>query len=107
MTTLASCRAGLRLVGHYGDSYNGNEDDGDWPSGCYFCDDTDWCDDGAWLNLHGSGSASDNAKPYCGLDFTPLSLGETLFVGDSDIDYWDASLSLVTPSYNVGYGGYT
>jgi hypothetical protein len=107
LTTLPSCRAGLRLAGHYGDSFNGDEDDSDWPSGCYYCDDVDGCKDGAWLNTHSSGSASGNARPYCSSGFTPLAQGETLFVGDSDIDYWDASISLITPSYNVGYGGYT
>eukprot|EP00520_Triparma_pacifica_P004399 CAMPEP_0118641900 /NCGR_PEP_ID=MMETSP0785-20121206/5554_1 /TAXON_ID=91992 /ORGANISM="Bolidomonas pacifica, Strain CCMP 1866" /LENGTH=285 /DNA_ID=CAMNT_0006533427 /DNA_START=24 /DNA_END=878 /DNA_ORIENTATION=+ len=104
---MPECRAGLRLVGHYGDSYQGQENDADWPSGCYYCDDVDWCSDGAWLNVATTGSSNGGAKPYCSLDFKPLAVGETLYVGDSDIDYWDESLDLITPSYNVGFGGYT
>ncbi|GMH71332.1 hypothetical protein TrST_g3330 [Triparma strigata] len=107
LTSVASCRAGLRLMGHKGESYNGEEDDESWPNGCYFCDDVKGCSDGAWLNVHSTGQPNGDAKPYCSSDFTPLEQGETLFIGDSDIDYWDESLSLITPSYNVGYGGYT
>ncbi|GMI50159.1 hypothetical protein TeGR_g8489 [Tetraparma gracilis] len=108
LTTLASCRAGLRLLGHYGDSFLGVEDDSDWPSGCYYCDnDVDGCTTGAWLNTHSTGSANGKAQPYCSYDFTPLVQGKTVFVGDSDIDYWNASLGLIEGSYNVGYGGYT
>ena len=90
--SLASCRAGLRLVGHYGDSFLGDEDDSDWPSGCYYCDDdVDGCTTGAWLNTHSTGSANGGAQPYCSYDFTPLVQGKTVFVGDSDIEY-DLSL---------------
>jgi hypothetical protein len=81
LTTLATCRAGMRLAGQSGDSYNGAETSSDWPSGCYYCDDVDDCADGTWLNEDSTGEANGGARPYCSSGFLPLSQGETLFVG--------------------------
>lgn len=46
--------------------------------------------------------------PICGKASWVAALGatETLFVGDSDIDYWQTSPQFVD-SENIGFGGYT
>lgn len=110
LTTVEACRAALDYVGVANDEFQDEEDERDWPSGCYYCDDTRECSDGVWFNTHDSGSAFDTAKPICGQVGWETSLGvatETVFVGDSDVDYWPKTHVLAPSSVNVGYGGYT
>jgi lysophospholipase L1-like esterase len=91
-----------------GDEFNEEEDESAWPSGCYYCDGTADCLDGVWFNTASPGSAYDTAVPICGKASWVAALGatETLFVGDSDIDYWQTSPQFVD-SENIGFGGYT
>ena len=107
LTTVAECKAGSRLAGTKGDSYNGEESESGWPSGCYFCDDAAGCTPGSWFNNHTTGSANGNASPYCSNGWLPITKGEILFVGDSDIDYWHDWSVTFEDGNNVGYGGYT
>eukprot|EP00854_Cymbomonas_tetramitiformis_P004143 gene4143-5121_t len=109
ITTMPECRAGLKLVGDNPFArvdYWGSEDESGWPSGCYYCDSVDNCVDGTWLNTHSTGSSNGGAKPYCVSQSDGFTAGRTLFIGDSDIDYWDTS-SYFPGTYNVGVGGYT
>jgi len=48
-----------------GSTYWGQEKDGSWPSGCYYCKDVDGCEDGTWLNTHPTGNTNGGARPYC------------------------------------------
>ena len=108
LTSAEACRAALDYVDVTGDSFNEEENESNWPSGCYYCDGTEDCSDGVWFNTASPGSAYDTAVSICGKAswIAALAATETLFIGDSDIDYWKDTQSL-TPSENVGYGGYT
>ena len=112
LMTAAECRAGSRLAGITGDSYNGEENERNWPSGCYFCNDADECahnnqTTGFWFNKHTTGSANGTAQPYCSDGYLPITKGEMLLVGDSDIDYWFNWSAVFEDANNVGFGGYT
>jgi len=109
LTTAEACRAALDYVSVDGDEFNDEEDDGDWPSGCYYCDGTEDCSDGAWFNRATLGAAYDSAVSICGKAGWEAALDTTatLFVGDSDVDYWRNTRSLAPSSANVGYGGHT
>ena len=37
LTTTEACRAALDYVDVTGDSFNEEENESDWPSGCYYC----------------------------------------------------------------------
>jgi len=106
--SVAACRAAMDLFGITGSDYKGAEIDDSWPKGCYVCDGTTDCEDGVWFNNHATGAAMGNATPLCAIDGWEAALDQTkvLFVGDSDMDYWDTS-SFLEDSQNVGYGGYT
>jgi len=109
LTSWPVCRAALSLYNGFridGDEYLGTENDEDWPKGCYYGDF------GVWFNEHPSGSANEDASIICSQDLEPVEPGGTLLVGDSDIDYWLDTESVLTaetlqPVLNVGYGGYT
>eukprot|EP00588_Corethron_pennatum_P011172 CAMPEP_0194277410 /NCGR_PEP_ID=MMETSP0169-20130528/9748_1 /TAXON_ID=218684 /ORGANISM="Corethron pennatum, Strain L29A3" /LENGTH=338 /DNA_ID=CAMNT_0039021381 /DNA_START=47 /DNA_END=1064 /DNA_ORIENTATION=+ len=115
LTSWPICRAALSLYSTSridGDAYMGTENDGNWPKGCYYCDDVPGCADGVWFNEHSSGAANGDASIICSEDLEPVQPGGTLFVGDSDIDYWLDVESQMTaerlrPVLNVGYAGYT
>ena len=47
------------------EDYRGKENDDTWPSGCYFCDGVEDCEDGTWFNKHSTGSAHGGARPWC------------------------------------------
>ena len=47
------------------EDYQGQENDGRWPSDCYLCDGVEDCDDGTWFNEHSTGSANGGARPWC------------------------------------------
>jgi hypothetical protein len=105
ITSLAACRAALDMVGLSGMDYNGASSEPDWPSGCYYCKNTQDCGNGVWFNEHDTGSLVEDAKRFCHRDYNPESV-EVLFVGDSDIDYWNSAVAF-PGSFNVGVGGYT
>lgn len=105
----AECRASMPLIqGGDPDHYNGNSGpEADYPSGCYSCNrQANGCSNGVWFNPHASGAAATGARPVCKQDFS-IQTGATLFVGDSDIDYWHTSGTAIPGSYNVGIGGNT
>lgn len=105
ITSTAACRAALDMVGLPGEAYKGQETDGGWPKGCYYCENTDDCTDGVWFNKHGTGQAVAGSQRLCHKGYDHAS-AEVLFVGDSDIDYWDSAVAF-PGSLNVGVGGYT
>ena len=74
-----------------------------WPRGCYVCDGAKDCTDGFWFNQHASGAAVQGAGAVCS---TGVPQGRVVFMGDSDIDYWDTGAAF-PGSLNVGVGGYT
>lgn len=78
------------------------ENDENWPSGCYHCDEIDDCTDGTWFNEHPTGNSNCDATPWC-MKTQPVQL---LFVGDSDIAGWDTDIHFPN-SKNVGVGGWT
>jgi len=80
----------------------GIEEDENWPSGCYHCNEIDDCTDGTWFNKHPTGSSNGDATPWC-MTTQPVPL---LFVGDSDIAGWDTDIAFPN-SENVGVGGWT
>lgn len=100
----AHCRAAIELSLGSGpdraDQSFDTETDAGWPSGCYKHDDK------YWFNRHASGGTNGEARPLCVSDLNGFATGRTLFVGDSDIDYW-ATHGWNPSSYNVGIGGYT
>ena len=82
----------------------GDEDESSWPSGCYFCDDVGGCQDGFWFNEDTEGAAKGKAQPVCGKGLEPLSdTTSILFMGDSDVDYWQTQG--YDRSHNVAVGG--
>lgn len=128
-----ACRAALSVysVGKelneiiHGSDYNGLEPSGpdeNWPKGCYYCENVDSCDDGVWFNDASVGSSNGGAQVFCGNESFELMIASSqttlLFVGDSDVDFWEEVESTFgtqfpndsshgTAAYNVGYGGYT
>jgi len=86
--------------------FQGTETDSDWPGGCYHCDGVAQCSDGTWFNKASSGSANEGATPICagpGWEDTKNGVVDTLFVGDSDIEYWNTKG--FANSENVGVAG--
>ena len=107
ITSIAACRAAIDLLEFDGTNYGGDEDSADWPGGCYFCDDVAGCGDGFWFN-HATGALNGNAAPVCELGLTPLNESTSLlFMGDSDVDYWEDTHVTFAMSNNVAVGGYT
>lgn len=109
ITTNDQCRAAIELVAGDGDRAEhgsvGQETDAGFPSGCYFFDQ-DSSSGGYYFNQHPSGAGESDASPVCISEDDGFASGLTLFVGDSDIDYW-ATNSAFPGSYNVGIGGDT
>ena len=81
------------------------EDEADWPSGCYFCDGVGGCSDGLWYNEHATGRAVSGTRTACASDAWAPAV-HTLFLGDSDMDNWQTSARYPN-SANVAVGGYT
>mmetsp|Transcript_54867 Transcript_54867/g.145446 ORF Transcript_54867/g.145446 Transcript_54867/m.145446 type:complete len:387 (+) Transcript_54867:169-1329(+) len=107
LTSIATCIAGMHAAGVDADSYNDDENDADWPSGCYLCSSVPGCTNGVWFNAHPTGRANGGASPVCAsAAYMPPRAGGVLFVGDSDIDYWPRPPPFAE-SYNVGVGGAT
>jgi len=114
LTSWPVCRAALSLAPFRidGYAYQGTENDAAWPKGCYYCDDVAGCADGVWFNENSTGSANGEASIICSPDLEPVDPGGTLFVGDSDIDYWldmehHLTSDILQPVLNVGYAGFT
>ncbi|KAH8082060.1 arabinan endo-1,5-alpha-L-arabinosidase [Aureococcus anophagefferens] len=99
----AACRAALKDVGIWGWSWEGEENDRDWPSGCYSMEN----DEAVFFNAHASGRANEEATPICGKAGWQAALPSTriLFIGDSDADFWVTEH--FANSVNVAVGGYT
>lgn len=57
------CKAAMALIGE--DDWKGTEDENNWPSKCYFCNNVQDCTNGVWFNKHGTGQARNGAKPIC------------------------------------------
>jgi lysophospholipase L1-like esterase len=98
----------MDLAGIRGYNYIGEATESDWPKGCYSCEDTADCEDGVFFNNDATGAANGNATSLCAIEGWEAALDETkvLFVGDSDMDYWNTN-AFLPESQNVGYGGYT
>ena len=116
VTCLDGCeRAMADAPANVGDAgFAGTETDKDWPSGCYFCDGVDGCWDGVWFNRHESGRANGAAAPLCVLPAADYCGGDdgvvdTLFAGDSDVDYWPEGMraEAFPDSLNEGVAGWT
>jgi len=105
ITSIAACRAALDMVGLSGGDYKGHETSNGWPKGCYYCESTTDCTDGVWFNKHSTGQVVSGSQRLCHKNYN-LSAVKILFVGDSDIDYWDSAVAF-PGSFNVGVGGYT
>jgi len=43
----------------------GSENEPEWPSGCYYCEDVDGCDDGTWFNTYPIGVENGEATSLC------------------------------------------
>ena len=90
------------------EEYNGDENESDWPAGCYQCKGVSGCTKGSWFNAHTTGTPHSQTRLYCGQGFEPIVSGCVLFDGDSDVDYWPGSTTDVAPgAYNIGVGGAT
>ncbi|EJK49362.1 hypothetical protein THAOC_31766, partial [Thalassiosira oceanica] len=98
--------------------FAGTETEKNWPSGCYFCDNVKNCWDGVWFNRHESGRANGGAAPLCVLPSADYCSDDgddsddsvdTLFAGDSDIDYWPGVMraEAFPRSLNKGVAGWT
>lgn len=59
------CKAAMTLIGK--SDWEGSEDENNWPSKCYFCNNVEDCTDGVWFNKQGTGKAATGAKPICAL----------------------------------------
>jgi lysophospholipase L1-like esterase len=105
ITTFAACRAALDMVGMDGFAYNGADSESNWPKGCYYCKNTANCDTGVWFNEHSTGKTVSGTRRVCHKNYNSSDV-KILFVGDSDIDYWD-SAPYFPGSFNIGIGGYT
>jgi len=106
ITSITACRAAMDLVGISGGSYKKTETDSDWPKGCYHCpvDAPAGCDQGVYFNKHSTGTTVEKTRRVCHKSYDATDV-DILFVGDSDIDYWDSSV-VFPGSMNVGIGGY-
>jgi len=93
----------MDMVSLSGGEFKDVESDADWPLGCYYCKSGD-CAKGVWFNEAG-GSSKAGAQRICHKHYDPASV-KILFVGDSDVDYWDSAPAF-PGSFNVGIGGYT
>ena len=98
------CRAAMEIVAgsrsRENQDWAGTESESDFPSGCYKLR-SDY-----WFNEHSSGNGDSNSRPLCVSVSDGFATGRTLFIGDSDIDYWDTH-ERFPASYNVGVGGDT
>jgi hypothetical protein len=56
-----ACKAAMHRLGQNAETYEGTEDESDWPSGCYYVEDYD----GSWLNEQVTSSLRDNSQSYC------------------------------------------
>ena len=76
LTTAEACRAALDYVDVAGDEFMAEEDDSDWPRGCY-----SYPPHGVWFNHASPGSTYDGAVPICGKAswVAALAATETLF----------------------------
>eukprot|EP00931_Biecheleriopsis_adriatica_P025270 TRINITY_DN15562_c0_g1_i1.p1 TRINITY_DN15562_c0_g1~~TRINITY_DN15562_c0_g1_i1.p1 ORF type:complete len:415 (-),score=72.51 TRINITY_DN15562_c0_g1_i1:426-1586(-) len=105
ITSLAACRAALDIVGISGGDFGGSESDKNWPRGCYYCKNVQDCSNGVWFNKDSTGESISGTRRLCHKNFKAADV-KVLFVGDSDIDYWDSAVAF-PGSFNVGVGGYT
>lgn len=109
ITDLGECRAAMPFIeGGDPNGFMGTETDGDFPAGCYSCSKSR-CGEagsGVWFNHATKDLSKHGARPICQKGFA-VEKGKTVFVGDSDIDYWVSSSKAVPGSYNVGIGGAT
>jgi len=105
ITTLTGCRAALDMVGFTGHNYNGADSEQEWPEGCYMCENVEGCSEGVYFNSFASSKTVAGTRRLCQNNYD-LDAVDILFVGDSDIDYWDSSVQF-PGSFNVGIGGYT
>jgi len=103
MDILGPGNSDLDPTAYPAESFLDTETDSDFPSGCYTLDDEE-CTHLVYLNDHPIGKESSLATPICGKQLEAIHVGETLYMGDSDIDYWSPRPSF---SYNVGMGGDT
>lgn len=97
MDILGPGNADLDPTAYPAESFD-TETDGEFPSGCYTFDK------GVYFNYHPTGMEASFATPICLNQLEAIRVGETLYMGDSDIDYWSPRPSF---SYNVGMGGDT
>jgi len=106
ITSITACRAAMDMVSIVGGNYKKTETDSDWPKGCYHCpsDAPAGCDQGVYFNKHASGTTVKKTRRFCHKNYDAKDV-DILFVGDSDIDYWDSSV-VFPGSMNVGIGGY-
>jgi len=103
----ATCRAAMSFLdGGDPDGYGGAAKEDDYPKGCYLCKGAAGCGNGVWFNSHSTGAPKKGAKPICQQNFA-LKTGGTVFVGDSDIDYWHTFQTSAPDAYNIGIGGNT
>jgi len=115
-SSLWACRAAMSMADSSlqgdqdGDNFQGSEDDPGFPKGCYFCpQSTNTCEEGYWFNEHSEGSGEKSARLLCAKDNPDVvdDSTEVAFIGDSDIDYWSTTESIIPGSYNYGVGGST
>jgi len=101
--TLTACRAALDMTGMSGGDYKGTQSENNWPKGCYLVPDQN----GVWFNTHPQGGvdSSQGTRRFCQNGYDPKAV-DIVFVGDSDIDFWDSAVAF-PGSFNVGIGGYT
>jgi len=114
--TWTECRAALDFLDYKesGTSMD-NENEAGYPSGCYKCPaDVDGCDGGVYFNAHSVGSSVPGTQLVCVHTQDGFATGKTLFIGDSDTDYWATSPSpsgveayAFADSYNVAVAGAT
>jgi hypothetical protein len=118
------CRLALNELGRHGEEFREVQNSTSRPLGCYFCGQGTFilasCDNGAYFNnhviggsegLHGNSAGTGEPVVYSGLQRIcviighTIAMGQVLFVGNTDIDYWDTCTDY-PGTYNVG-GNYT
>jgi len=87
------------------EDFTESEFDENYPSGCYAFDYEEY-EGLVAFNRHPAGREVPGMTPICGSNLEPPKSGETLYVGDSDVDYWISRPSSFF-DYNVAVGGYT
>lgn len=113
ITSYPACLAALHYLGPgnpetdndvvTSDSFAEVESNEDFPSGCYF-----WADDDMYyFNEHPSGSAEKDSFVVCAQNLEPLSTGNVLWIGDSDVDFWKNTAEISPGSHNVAIAGST